>query len=521
MAKGEAKKTNQLIDTQYRNDQAYNQMETEYQRGQRNEAEVRRNEMYQPTFQGYRDMAESGGVTDADRERMRGILSGLGKFDQNIMDAYGGGGGGGGYISPNLESMQYNPNQWNEMEGLYRDSIAGKSYNQDLLRSGRPYVEGLAKTGGYDPAFLQSIGRNVSMLDDIATSGGVDSNAINRIRGGGVFDEFANTGGYSDYDRANIRSRATSGIPAYYDALKRDAAQASRIGNTTMGSAAMASRNARNASRDIAEANRNAEIDIMERVNQGRQWGAGNLSQSEAGLANLQSQNRLAALTQSTGTQRGMQEFMSSMGLDAGKWLSESELPIQEALVKERQYGIGGLDEIAQRRIAEQEKAMAQRNAAAQASANAYNSGIDRSRADSLAAAEGQWKRQKELAGMGIDLESYFLDSSNENKFGGLEGLSNLYTSTPGEVGMREDIIGRNRQVEMGGAQDSLGLRAQYNPNISTWDRATQLIGAGSGIAGAFMGGFGDDRYTNQRVPMNQYRQQGGYYTGGVPQYRP
>jgi hypothetical protein len=254
----------------------------------------------------------------------------------------------------------------------------------------------------------------------------------------------------------------------------------------------------RNASRDISSAGRDAELEILDAVNKGRQWGAGNLSQAEAGLANLQSQNRLSALGLSTNTQRGMQEFMSSMGLDAGKWLSESEIPIQDRLTAERQYGIGGIDELAQRRIAEQKEAMAQRNAIAQAQADAYNRSVDASRrsaeeaeADERKSAEDEYKRRLALGGMGIDLESYFLDSQREGRMGGLAGLGSMYEARPGEVGMREEIIGQNRPIEMGGAQSNLNLRAQYNPNVSGWDRATQLIGAAAPIAGAFMGGFG------------------------------
>lgn len=115
--------------------------------------------------------------------------------------------------------------------------------------------------------------------------GGLTDENRERIRGKGVFDEFARTGGWSEGDKGNLRSRLTSTIPSFYDNLRNEMQR----GATMMGGAgptfdASLAALTRQQSQATGDATRDAELEILDRVNQGRQWGSSALSGAELGL---------------------------------------------------------------------------------------------------------------------------------------------------------------------------------------------------------------------------------------------
>jgi hypothetical protein len=110
------------------------------------------------------------------------------------------------------------------------------------------------------------------------------------------------------------------------------------------------------------------------------------------------------------------------------------------------------------------------------------------------------------MAKFGAGIEQYLIDTANQNKMGGLGGLGNVYTSTPGETGMYYGNQLQNQGLTGGQVQDNLGLRASYNPNVSGWDKVMQGLSVGTGVAGAVMGGLG-----GFGTPKT------GGFTGGVP----
>jgi hypothetical protein len=118
-----------------------------------------------------------------------------------------------------------------------------------------------------------------------ANGGGITDENKARIRGKGVFDEFARTGGYNEGDKTNIRSRLTSTIPAFYDAIRQQM-QRQNVGMGGAGPTFDASLDAlaRQQSQAAGDATRDAELEINDRVNQGRQWGSSALSGAELGL---------------------------------------------------------------------------------------------------------------------------------------------------------------------------------------------------------------------------------------------
>jgi len=131
-----------------------------------------------------------------------------------------------------------------------------------------------------------------AMFKDFATTGGLTDENRRRIRGDGVFDEYAKTGGYSDEDKTNIRSRSNRTVPSFFEALRDQFKNQSRISGAGPSYSASLSRMGRDQSRAASEQASDTEFDIMDRVNEGRRWGAGSMSSAETGLAGLESANK-------------------------------------------------------------------------------------------------------------------------------------------------------------------------------------------------------------------------------------
>lgn len=115
--------------------------------------------------------------------------------------------------------------------------------------------------------------------------GGVTDENKARIRGGGVFDEFARTGGVSEADKTNIRARGTATIPSFYANLKQelDRTKAAQ-GGYSPGYSAQAAELSRDAAFGAQDAALNAEGSIIDRVSEGRKWGASSMSGAERAL---------------------------------------------------------------------------------------------------------------------------------------------------------------------------------------------------------------------------------------------
>ena len=115
---------------------------------------------------------------------------------------------------------------------------------------------------------------------------------VNRFRGGGVFDEFAKTGGLSDADTSNIRARGTRTIPAYFDSLRDEMGRRAQISGAGPSYSSSLARLARDQSRGAQNAASDVEYEIMDRRNRGRQWGAEGMHSSERALGEYGSANR-------------------------------------------------------------------------------------------------------------------------------------------------------------------------------------------------------------------------------------
>jgi hypothetical protein len=294
----------------------------------------------------------------------------------------GGGGGGGGGVGSKL-----------------RDAEKG-------------YREFMLKTGGWDPARLARADATVEKLKSL----GYDPETVERMRGAGVYDEFAKTGGYSEGDRSNIRQRATSGIPMFYGRMRDEA---NRLGTVQGGygpaQAALMSRMGRSQSGAAADAALNAELGIMDKVNAGRQWGATGMTEAESALSGL----RLSSLGQA-GTQ---------------------ELGIGNSLQQGRMFGVSGLDAMGQ--------AAANRAAYSSSSSAANQAAMDR------------WANEFAF----------------ERQQAGLEGLGSLYSAVPNEYMMNKQFDLDNRQVTN---QTRTNIAGMYRPGEGGGINWGQIAGAGA-----------------------------------------
>lgn len=246
MAKGETKKTNEMLEKQR------GQMQSTYlpiigaQGARADTAYGQSQDIYGQLMKGYGDMAAGTSLNGA-----------------------GGAGGGGGvsYQAPQYQSTNYAP-----VRGTYEE---------------------FQGTGGIDLAAMRKANPTFEKLMD---NGGLSADDMSRMRGSGVFDEFAKTGGVSDADKANLRSRGASQVASSYGGMKEEMQRQKRIsgGNASMGNAA-ALRMARDQSRTSADTALGTELGISDAVRSGRQWGAGSLSSAEQQLQGLRTGNMLGA----------------------------------------------------------------------------------------------------------------------------------------------------------------------------------------------------------------------------------
>jgi hypothetical protein len=285
---------------------------------------------------------------------------------------------------------------------------------------------------------------NIAKFKEMGTSGGVDAAGQARMRGGGVFDEFAKTGGLSMEDRANMRSRATSTIPAFYRQMQEEANRGAAVqGGYGPGRAALAGRLARQQSAAGAEAALNAELGISDQVRQGRQWGGTNIAQSEAALQSLLSSNRLAGLRGASETEANMVNAIAGTRLGAANAGGGNEIGMQGLIQKGKMFGTQGLEGMAE-------------SAAARGAAGAAQS-----------AADAKWQA----------------DFNRDSRMMGLEGMQSLYGMRPGEVEMYLDKNLQGRDLHYGQRSGGIDQRMQNNPKRD-W---VSTIG---GLAGAFAGGM-------------------------------
>lgn len=185
------------------------------------------------------------------------------------------------------EAKQRGDQLWNKQFGTYNDILDNKY-------AGRSVERGAGMGGGGDLRQYEDFFRNFG--------GGVDAAGQNRIRGLGVFDEYAKTGGFNEAQKTDFRNRATGTVPRFYDAIQQDLDRMKGVqGGYSPGFDAQAAKIAREKTQAGQEATLAAETDLKSIIDKNRQWGSGMASSSEQGLQELLTRNKLGSMGSAAG----------------------------------------------------------------------------------------------------------------------------------------------------------------------------------------------------------------------------
>lgn len=150
----------------------------------------------------------------------------------------------------------------------------------------------MGQPSSYDSVINRPSSSYDAAFRGMAEGGGLSDENRRRIRGNGGFDRYAEDGGYSEADRTNIRSRSNRTIPAFYDAMRDQFQNQSRISGASPSYSASLSRMGREQSRAASDQASDTEFDLMDRVNEGKQFGIAGMSGAESNLAGLESANK-------------------------------------------------------------------------------------------------------------------------------------------------------------------------------------------------------------------------------------
>lgn len=426
MAKGEAKKTNKMLDEQMATqNKAFQGYAT--QQGQRGEeAYGRSNQLWDELHSGYGALAGGQGLAGA------------------------GGGGGGGWSLPST---------YGDLKNFYQGTLQTGAIDENKIRgAGHSTMEEISKSGGFDDATKARIQGDIGNLRTFGQTGGIDAAAQERMRGLGVFDEFSRTGGVSEDERRNLRARGNAPISAMYAGMSEDMNRARRIQGGSSGMAnARALAMARDQSRAAADASLNTELGISDRVRSGRQWGAEGASASETQLQGQLGTNRRFGMTGALEGEMGLADTIAKNRLTgAGMW-NQSETGIQEMLQRGRFQGASGLENVASAEAAA---------AASQASASASNARYqDMMRLEGL---EGLGRLRGQNPG---EVAEY-----NNNQLAGITGQAG---GAGNLINMRYNAPGNNRSA-WDTATGLLGAGAGIAGGLMTGGASTALQGAGA-----------------------------------------
>lgn len=291
------------------------------------------------------EIAGNGGFDDASRGNINGFISGYQGIAQNggFDDARRAG------VESNLQNLSdigqtggFDPNDLAGIRGdigRMRDIAQSGGYDPAALaqiQSDIANARNLSNTGGIDPADLDSIRGYFGNLQNLVNTGGMSADDIARFRGTG-YDEFARTGGYSDEDISNIRTRATSGIPAL---LAQNTSDLNRMrtlqGGYSPGYASAMSRMTRQSSQALSDASLSAELGIKDKVNAGRQWGIAGQESTEKDLNTILSQTRLGAANSLASNAPSFYNTMAGNRLNYLKAATEGESNLQADLANRR-----------------------------------------------------------------------------------------------------------------------------------------------------------------------------------------
>jgi hypothetical protein len=494
MAKGEAKKTNQMIDS------SRNQYQTEATNkmnqlsGQYTDAYNRNLTERNDTVSGYKKEANTGGVSDDTISRLRTYADTSG---QAPIQGMGG----------NLANTNYGVGS----EGLAKTNYTPQASAGNISQTTPVYN---APTGPSAETLATRASGNTAINNAVSGLGTIGNGPTDA-----VYNEFADTGGYDPNARRDFRARATSGVPAMYSNIRAEAANANRAsGGYGPGLAANYARMARDQAAGVSGASRDAEVGLNTEINKGRQWGTEGRDKQAAATEARRSGALTSAGTLGIGQIGGANDANTTdlgygrLGLDANRLASENEFNINSANMRNDQFGRQlELDTNALNSLNTRDNNQVGLGYAGINSANARSNNDLGYNYANLANTRDAANRDR-----GIKVEGGISDAQSANRFKGLGGMATMYGTAPAEANSYMQNYGNMYSAGAGQNQGALNLRAQYNPNVSTWDKIRQGAGmvssAGNAIKGLFPGS-GNTGEVQGSGNMDEYSN----YTWGLP----
>jgi hypothetical protein len=383
------------------------------------------------------------------------------------------GGGGGGVPGQPGYNWREDP-RFSAVDKKYADFMDTGGVEMDRLRRGDSTYDSVRDNGGYDPEMKATLTKNLDTIQGIGGelhdfgAGGINREmspeVMARMRGGGVFDEFAKTGGFNDRDIQNIRARANSAVPSTFGRIKDEANRQSAIsGGYGPGKAALMGRLGRDQTAAEGDTRLGTEIGIKNQVNAGRQWGGTSMAGSEGVLqAQLSDRERAAAgmrmeslrgaadvTGQAFQGRKGMADTMTGNRLQATDLQGRQELNSQGMRQSGMQFGSQGLQSRSEGDRAYERQVLESDRAAAMASG-------------ANSAANDRWQQE--------------FDFRKEQA--GLEGLGSLYSSNPTEYQTNKNFDLQNRQQGTSGITNPADSRLRGN-------QGTDYPGMLSGVTSA------------------------------------
>jgi hypothetical protein len=157
-----------------------------------------------------------------------------------------------------------------------------------------------------------------------------------RMRGGGIYEEYAKTGGWDDKRKNDYIEQGSQVAKRQFGDLSNELARKANVaGNTNAGSyTSSQSRLARDSAHAGQDAVRSAGLDVANSVDKNRQFGAQGMTDSEAKLQALLMQARLGAGQQGNQLALGMMQGADSRAANQGSLDNQSN-----SLDLQRQFG--------------------------------------------------------------------------------------------------------------------------------------------------------------------------------------
>lgn len=308
-------------------------------------------------------------------------------------------------------------------------------------------------SGGYTPQIytpqLANTERASAASADVSKYIGQSADVANKLGQGGEWDprirqgygDLATTGGYSENDISNIRNRAASQSPAFFDAVRNRMSQKANAAGVNQGSifGAASDRLTRDSARQGAENSLNAELGLQDQIRQGKLSGLSGLTNLDTSSNQFRGQGMQGLLG------AGNAENDVSM-FNAGQGNQVSMFNAGQGNEMNR-YNTSNINDASQYNISNA-------NSAAAAGASAAN------------AARSEKVREY---------------------MAGLSGMQDVYGSTPAELARQENLMMQERFGNTSNIGQNIGQRMQNNPRgPSVMDRIMQ----GAGIAGTIGAGI-------------------------------